>query len=519
MKNPKCFVQLGRLGDILNVLPLAKYHYDQTGRKPLFMAAVEFASVLEGISYIDPLLYYGPWETIHLAVFEARKLTEDIVICQIHGYGLQNNRETTSFARESWRQAGAEIPWGSVPLVFDRRDKEREQLLIQSVMSEFGKDPRPLVLFAGKGNSSPFPWEVETLEKVRKELSGTHNVVDLGNVKAERFYDLLGLYEMASCLICIDSAHQHLAAAVPKLRVVALRTREPNEWHGSPWRPQHVLSLYYDESLPHWYRICLAAEGCELRSHVPSRIIHVWADWRGENSFGKENLRRIRVAQSSWRTEYETGVWDPHEVKQSDCRRDGTWIGDPHSVQFCHDIIMEAVKRSQSDTDIIALTNSDIGFTPGLTGKIMETLFRCPAAYTHRRDFSSAITNPFVSEAETGAGEFYPGTDAFFFTVEWWKKYAGEYADFLMGREHWDEVLRQLVKYHGGCEIKNAVWHEWHESFWCGGDRDALPGNLYNDRLRQAWFAKTGLKPEDFRWWQATYETCLHPHPANRPHP
>ena len=148
-----------------------------------------------------------------------------------------------------------------------------------------------------------------------------------------------------------------------------------------------------------------------------------------------------------------------------------------------------------------------------MTGRILETVSRYGAAYTHRRDFDR-IDQPFWSEAMVRRGKFYPGSDAFFFTVEWWAEHGKEYGDFLMGREHWDEVLRQLVKYHGGREIECAVWHEWHESFWSGAGREAIPGNLHNLRLKEAWFERTGLQPEDFRWWQTKDDQVLHPQPG-----
>ncbi len=505
--NRRCFVQLGRVGDILNVLPLAKLYRDETGIIPLFMVAVEFAGVLEGVSYVQPVHYYGPWECIHLAVFQARKLTADVVVCQIHGRGLVSPRVTSSFAREAWYSAGAKVPWGSLPLEIDRRDPDRERELYERHVGLLAG--RRLVLFAGRGTSSPFPFAKPLLEFLRVALGTGCVVVDLAEVKAVRFYDLLGLFEQAACLVAIDTAHQHLAADCPKLPVVALCTRDPSSWHGSPWRKEHIDRFFYDE-FPAANEALLAAVTRAVTGAWPRRIVHVWADWRTERSV--ESAHRAAVAQASWEIEYATGRWAPCQVLKTEGSRDGTGIGDPHNVNYVFDTVKAGLRIATHPKDIIALTNADIGFFPGLTGKVLETISRYGAAYTHRRDFDQ-IAAPFVSEAPAGQGKFYPGTDAFFFTVEWWTKHQHEYGDFLMGREHWDEVLRQLVKYHGGREIEGAVWHEWHESFWSGAGREKMPGNLHNLKLKEQWFERTGLQPEDFRWWQTKDDQATHPQP------
>ena len=41
--NRRLYLQLGRLGDIINILPAAHKHWQDTGERPYFMAAEEFA--------------------------------------------------------------------------------------------------------------------------------------------------------------------------------------------------------------------------------------------------------------------------------------------------------------------------------------------------------------------------------------------------------------------------------------------------------------------------------------------
>ena len=513
MKPPRIFVQLGRLGDILNILPLVKRYHDQTGEVPILQVAAEFMTVLEGVSYCRALPWFGPWDYPLAAMREASKVSLDITLCQIHGAGLSAPRRADSFAREAWLSAGADVPWGSLPLVFDRRDYQREADLVSACSDAPMTPPRKLVLFAGSGKSSPFPFSKWLTKILPNMLGQEYRVLDLSNIHAHRFYDLLGLFDRAHCLISIDTAHQHLAAAVPSLPVIALVTRDPCAWHGSPWRPQQVARFAYDEFPKAFDSL---AEAVQTARSLQPTIVHAWCDWRDKPP-GPDALRRAAVAQASWQIEYATGRWLPCEMKQEDTARTGQVLGDPHPVPFIHDVMNFGMNKLIArgyghPNDIICFSNADVGFTPGLTGRIFEEVGRHGAIWTHRRDFNR-IDKPFISEAQVKAGEWYPGTDLIACTVKWWMDHRHELGDFVAGREAWDEVFRQLIKYHGGGYIEHACWHEWHESFWCGEGRWQMPGNVHNYKLRDEWFARTGFVQEDFRYFRVVEGGENHPKP------
>lgn len=501
------FVSLGRFGDVLNALTLAKRYFDQTGVRPYFQTAEAYASILEGVSYVDPVIYPGEFTSGILALYQARQLTADVRLCQIYGFGLNPPQDCTSFARQSWVSAGADVPWGSLPLVIDRRDARREALLIDPVLSVLRG--RKLVLMALNGQSSPFPYRGLIRKTLSERLGDEYGLVDLSDIKASRFYDLLVLFDIAHCLVTVDTGHLHLAHA-SKVPVVSFVTRDPSPWHGSSWRPNHVGRYYYDEipsMLPQILGDILGANDPWWRP----KIIHTWSDWReGEPDLALR--KRAHVAQSSWLPEYGTGHWIPAEHLRTPETRTGKDIGDPHPVAYAKDTIENGVKLATKDTDIICLTNADIGFSPGLTGHILEKVLRHGAAFSHRRDFDK-IDEPFLSESQVRKGRWYPGSDLFVFTVAWWEKHKDEYADYLLGREFWDEALRQLIKFHGGADLQCCAWHCWHESFWCGDLRQKLAGNIHNKKLILEWFKETGFTHEDFRYFRTGEESHLHPHP------
>lgn len=515
MSTRPIFVSLGRFGDILNAIPLSKKHFDLTGEKPYFMVARAYASILEGISYVEPVIYEGEFTNVIFALHQARKLTSDIRLCQIYGFGIGSNETTTSFCRQSWVSAGADVPWGTLPLVIDQRNAAREAKLVDRELST--ARGRKLVLLALNGQSSPFPYRGLVTRYLADNLpDNSFDILIISLLKAERFYDLLGLFDVAHCLVTIDTGHLHLAHA-SNVPVVSFITRDPSPWHGSAWKPNHVGRFFYDEVPQMLDKIERAVINAKMPFCFP-RIIHTWSDWRTLEP-GDPISRRVAVAQASWRMEYAAAphLWIASEHKRTNSTRTGQDIGDPHDVAFVKDIINDAMKQAR-EMDVICLSNSDIGLTPGVTAHILEQVSRYGAAYSHRRDFDR-IEKPFISESQVRTGRWFPGSDLFVFTVGWWKAHRDEYGDYLMGREFWDESLRQLVKFYGGGNLVNCVYHEEHESFWSQSEeiRESLPGNRHNKKLIEEWFGRTGFQHEDFRFFRCSESSHLHPFPKPPP--
>jgi hypothetical protein len=109
--------------------------------------------------------------------------------------------------------------------------------LRESVHSRQGK---PLLLVNFSGHSSPFAWVPEVMRAVN-QFQQQFNIVDIGRLKAQRIYDLLGLFDAAAGLITIDTATLHLAAgsAVPYIAY----TRA--DWSSSVPKGNCVLEIKY----------------------------------------------------------------------------------------------------------------------------------------------------------------------------------------------------------------------------------------------------------------------------------
>jgi hypothetical protein len=501
-KGRPLFLQLGRAGDIFNSLPLAERIFRESGERPIYMVAEAFVGLLDGVSYVEPAVYRGPFEEFIPAMFEARKLTDNITVGQIYGKGLANAQSCISFDRESWCSANASVPWGTLPLTIDRRDADREAELLRRC----GLDPaRKLVLLNLDGISSPFPYARGLREALVRDLPAGFQVLDMTPIRVNRLYDLLALYDLAHCLVTIDTGTLHLAHATPQLPVVSLVNPYPTDWHASSWRPSHVARLFYNEVPQALIDGTLVERIVNARDvRTLPRIIHVWADFRKDEKPDHENLRRMRNARASWDQEYTfaPGRWHRAEFPSGRART-SLEVGDTHPVPFVPDLMNHGVPYCRQDSDIIAWSNADVSFAPGLTGQVLEKCARYGAAFTHRWDFP-ALSKPFVTEAMVRRGKWYPGSDAFFCTLGWWKAHGHDCPDLLMGREHNDEVFRSLIKLTAGveCEIEAAIYHEKHRSFWEAEENfKTNPGNIWNRKLAAEWYHRHGLKFEDFKHW------------------
>ena len=214
----------GKAGDLLNILPICKHRHD-AGKPVALMVAREFISILDGVSYAEPVMFDGFWMNVGEAYDQAKKLFKTTRVLQVAGnrpdimniayksIGLNvGDPQTESFIKEQWRIAGC-LPQfkDNLPLVFDRRDPKREAELVDLHLSRYRETARICLIYMG-GKSSPYKLAKLVGEYMPLRFHGRRwGFVDLSEVHAERLYDLLGLYDEAKMLISTDSAPLHLA--------------------------------------------------------------------------------------------------------------------------------------------------------------------------------------------------------------------------------------------------------------------------------------------------------------------
>ena len=123
-------IVLGRYGDILNCLPIA-YAYSKRGTNLRWLVSHEYASILDGVSYVDPVIWQASQDTLPQAIRFAQHGSKRVLVAQAWKNPDQRHK-TESFAKEQWRLAWMLDQYGKYPLVFDRRSRIRERELVIS---------------------------------------------------------------------------------------------------------------------------------------------------------------------------------------------------------------------------------------------------------------------------------------------------------------------------------------------------------------------------------------------------
>lgn len=421
----KVYIQLGKIGDVLNILPMARADA-RKGQKVGVMACGQFADVLDGCSYVEKIVFKGEQWEIGKAVEEAKKLCANVVCTQVnapvaevlrHTYtpAGQKNAVTDSFCRESWKVAGRLVEWGREPLEFDQRDKEREKSWMPKGWFGAGKKKK-ILLVSPSSASSPFPYRDLMMELLRLKYP-SFNIIDLSLIRAEKFYDLLGLYEAAHCLVTVDTAHLHLAAAVPTLPVMPLVQDKPLYWHGSAWRPQHHFHCRY--------------------SDFPARALEMFA---AIDNVGKvSRFNQVRVYPGEIRA--VTDGFVQFAIQPGMCHRDSVNVlQDKERHPMLRNVIRMAL-QAQS-VKIICLTRND---TKLEMDREILTVNPCYAYRMNRKP---------------GVDTFAPIVDLFAAPVEFWQKILPEVSDVVMGTDgFWSRILQEIFKAHGAVEIEGIYRH------------------------------------------------------------
>jgi len=248
-KNATAIVQLGKYGDICNLLPIAK-HLNDSGNTPHWVVGINYMSILAGVDYVHADPVHFNVTRIKDALGYAQASYGTVLNGQPYGKDYAGPKDD-SYNLLAWKSCGFGEHFDDTnrfPLVFNKRDFDREDFLAEQHGCKKKNEGAPLILLAiGCARSSPFPSRAVFADAIQRKHGGRCKIVDLCDVKAARIYDLLGLLERASLLITADTYALHLAAATPMLPVVALVNDRP--FLSTRPRCRVVLRLKYSEAI------------------------------------------------------------------------------------------------------------------------------------------------------------------------------------------------------------------------------------------------------------------------------
>jgi hypothetical protein len=498
-KKTVAIVELGRFGDICNILPIAQ-HIAETYAKPHLIVSKEFASLLEGCSYVEPYPVDLKNAQINEALAIANREFKFVVNCQIWGQNFEIVKQCASYNRESWRMAGFAHKFDDKDWrpVFDRRDAGREEALWRKL-----DNGKPMVLVnLTKSVSSPYKG-TDTMMFI-KESRPQFNVVDVADLVLHRIYDLVGLIERAACVISIDTAMLHLSAATDT-RVVAIINAAV--WLGSEVRCKPVSVATYAtvtrEFVLHGIDLAVseivpAFKPPQVVTAPERKLIHCVE--RHTESNPKEQVRKA-IAQVSWDVLYADGVVPAHMWNYP---RNALSIGDIRPLPFLKDLLRFGMDQA-GDDDIIFWTNDDNYLHKDLADLLRFHVAVYDVCTSQRIEFknSSFPSTPKPPHIWKEFDSGHMGRDLFAATKRWLLKHWEELPDFILGASDFDLCLACMVRRHFNIEptranIEGTMWpaeiergyvaHQYHTPKW----RD--PDNIHSGAA-QRW------NRDKFRVW------------------
>lgn len=209
---PPAWIQMGRVGDLILLMPAWQAWAERSGKKTVVITSKEFGQVLEGASYIQPILLPYSWYDAAKARQWAQARYGQVIVTQLHGTGLHTPPDDLpSFSLTMWRRTGLAEEYATLPLTFDQRNPNREANLLARVLT----NAKPFVLIKTDAWTSPFDGSNEVRAIMREVFKDEVQIVDLDKVVAHRVFDLLALIDKAIGLVTVDTMCLHLASASP----------------------------------------------------------------------------------------------------------------------------------------------------------------------------------------------------------------------------------------------------------------------------------------------------------------
>lgn len=504
-----CIVQLGRFGDIINILPVAK-HINDTYGKPYVLCSREFSSVLEGCSYVEPYPVDLNNGQVKEAMAIARKQFRHVLQAQIWGNDWIQDKQCVSFNMEQWRMLGFLHKFREHTMipVFDQQDRPRALAALGKARTKLGE---PLLLVnVTQSHSSPFGAGPALLAKIREAFEPAFEVLDVSGLALHRIYDLLPFMEAARAIVTIDTALIHLAAATTT-PVVCITNQQP--WLGSVPRTAWGMTLPYDQAASEPERVInmtRIAVSCAKKEAVP--MIHQSAPQRAiyhlverHQEPVNSDLARKKRARVSWTTLYAKKELIPCHFAQYP--RNALEIGDVRPLPFLKDALTFAMEQAE-DHDIIMLTNDDIFLHPTLPDLLHLHVSIHEACCAQRCEFIDRAVLPETATVEQFEKHSvkHIGRDMFAFTKAWLKRKWDQIPDFILGASEYDLCLAAMIRLDKGivstrrnleevippAEIpRGYIAHQHHKPYWAQpGYIDRAPSQLWNRKLMRDWAEK-----------------------------
>lgn len=489
-------IQLCRAGDLVSILPVAKFFADN-GHEVTFVTSSEFSAILEPCSYVKVRHY----DTHLRAVAAAAEAIKDegfdqIIRCQVDGNETPVSQDVGNFVLQQWVRAGMLDRFHDLPLVFDSRDAAGEAKALEIHLPK--EDGRPLLLTNFKGHSSKYEHAQTQKKWVNETFGEDWRILHLGDICLRKIHHLLAFLEKADCLFTVDTLTLHLAYAT-MTPTIAMSVETP--WYQSEPRKHWLYRCTYPQSITDKHRaeikriidekdFALGRMIQPMPTPLSDEVIHV-VDWfTGNTNDNKRifNARRTWDAIAARDTNYRLVE---HQLKEG--QRSSRDIGDKKRVPYINDIIDFGAEQA-SDDDIVVFTNSDVCLVPEALRQIRAKLANADCCYSRRVDVQDNSKPMMLSDLKNQTA--HVGADLFAMRAKFWRENRDAIPLLYLSFEGWDWVCRHWMRtYELNPEMSPPIiYHGRHVSYWTSPFVIlSSPAQLHNRRECEAWARANGL--------------------------
>ena len=496
-------VQLGRCGDIVNILPIARKLADD-GITVRIYAHRKYIGILDAVGYAEARQWDGAQGDVTGAEAKARADGADVVLATQSAMNPHRpTRDMDNAILQPWERAGMLPLFHELSLVFDRRNTEREREVLGQHWPADLKPGQRVLAFCLRAVTSRLCDTQQAIMRMLLEQIADRGYVllDLGSLTLDSPILLLPLIERADVLVTVDTLPYHLAYATgtPTIQLVPDRpyAAAPPRWHViGRWTYEQAMTLDGQMAIADLLscpeRMRIHGGFVEpVSDRQPPVIRHVYSPW---TDAGAEDAARCDRALQTW-LDAMRGCPSPsillpftHRQERSAAR-----IGDA-DLPYVRDMIDGQTRHDSDigtpflmmDRDILLLTNSDLCLAADAHHVIRHALRRRNAVYGHRVEATNGPETHRSHEELRGRAR-YRGLDWFAFRAGWWRRHGRELMpDMILGRQAWDWALARIVDATGGecLDDRTIAWHEQHKASW-KVDRMGKAGNLANLRLAE----------------------------------
>ena len=188
-------IQPGRVGDILLVLPIAKWYYDR-GWEVVWPVYKNYAEIFDRANYVKPIIVKS-WEGLYdkcKGLVEAESVDE--VIDLAIGFGRSENDWLTSkLSFDEWKYREAKVPFHEKYRLEITRDPVKERQLVEEL--DLGRFTDGYVVTHSNSSFAEYDFNIPAAIEV-EELGAYH------------LFDWLTVIEGARYIYCVDSAVANL---------------------------------------------------------------------------------------------------------------------------------------------------------------------------------------------------------------------------------------------------------------------------------------------------------------------